>query len=243
MKPKIPYQPFLLRFLHGLTGCFLLLAMASAFWTYNTYDGRWGKLPLPRFEQIEGIHGTFGLYTLLIFPALVLYAFGRGHQRLGQPKSLLQLTHQVGTPKWWYTLSRCVNTVSLLALTFALFSGKMMDEKWLPQGDLEQFWYYAHLVSWLVMAVAIAMHLLMNAKVGGTPFLLSMLQWQYRPQDSPKLWKKHMAAWWSKRHPISGIDLINVAARRSALEILIWFSLIAAWTISIAKELSDMSLA
>ena len=108
MKPtNLPYQPFLLRCLHGLTGIFLILAMISAFWTYNTYDGRWGTLPLPRFEEIEGIHGTFGLYTLLIFPAFVFYAFHRGHQRLAQPRVLPQLTHKVGTWAWWHTLSRC----------------------------------------------------------------------------------------------------------------------------------------
>lgn len=243
MKHTLPYQPFLLRCLHGLTGLLLVLAMISAFWTYNTYDGRWGKLPLPTFEEIEGIHGTFGLWTLLIFPAFVLYAFHRGHKRLGQPKALSQLTQKVGTPAWWYTLSRCVNTLTLLALTFALFSGKMMDEAWLPQGELEHLWYYGHLISWVVMAVAIAMHLLMNAKVGGKPFLLSMLQWQYRAQDSPKLWKNHLIAWWTKLHPISWADQAKVMSARPTLELIIWFSLLAAWVISSIKELTDVLVA
>ena len=41
------------------------------------YDGRWGQVPLPEYKDIEGIHSTFGLYTLLIFPAFVHYAFQR----------------------------------------------------------------------------------------------------------------------------------------------------------------------
>ncbi|MEM7795808.1 MAG: cytochrome b/b6 domain-containing protein, partial [Cyanobacteria bacterium P01_C01_bin.118] len=191
MKPAQPYQPFLLRLLHGLTGLFLILAILTAFWTYNTYDGRWGTVPLPNYPEIEGIHGTFGLYTLLIFPAFVFYAFQRGQRRLAQADTLAKLTHQLGQPGWWYTLSRITNTATLLALTFALFSGKMMDEKWLPQGELEHFWYYGHLVSWGVMVAAIAMHLLLNAKVGGIPFLRSMLRGKFLAQDSPKLWKNH----------------------------------------------------
>ncbi|MEO0520807.1 MAG: cytochrome b/b6 domain-containing protein, partial [Cyanobacteria bacterium P01_A01_bin.116] len=70
-----PYQPLFLRILHGLTGICLMLALATALWTYSVFDGRWGKLPLPEYKAIEGIHGTFGLYTLLIFPVFVWYAF------------------------------------------------------------------------------------------------------------------------------------------------------------------------
>jgi hypothetical protein len=53
-----PYQPLLLRILHGLIGLTAIAAIVTAFWTYNTYDGRWGKIPLPKFSEIEGIHGT-----------------------------------------------------------------------------------------------------------------------------------------------------------------------------------------
>ncbi len=237
MKPTHPYQPFLLRFLHGLTGLFLLLAVLSAFWTYNTYDGRWGTVPLPAYKAIEGIHGTFGLYTLLIFPVFVFYAFNRGKRRLVSPESLTTLTHQIGKPNWWYTLSRCVNTLTLVALTFALFSGKMMDEQWLPNGELEHFWYYGHLISWVVIGIAIALHLLMNAKIGGVPFLLSMMTWKFRAQDSPRLWQNHIANWWSTFQPDTWLDWRRILATRPKLEIAIWSSLIAAWLISLSKEL------
>ena len=238
MKPTIPYQPLLLRLLHGLTGLFLVLAILSAFWTYNTYDGRWGTVSwLPTYKAIEGVHGTFGLYTLLIFPGFVFYAFNRGKHRLGQPKSLTKLTHQIGKPVWWHALSRFVNTLTLVALTFALFSGKMMDEKWLPNGELEHFWYYGHLVSWAVMVVAISLHLLMNAKVGGAPFLLSMLTWKFRAQDSPRLWKNHIIAWWSNFRPGPWSNWAALLTTRPKLEVAIWISLMAAWLISLSKEL------
>jgi len=56
----------------------------------------------------------------------------------------------------------------------------MMDEKWLPNGELDRPWYYAHLISWVIRVVCIALHLLINAKVGGLPLLLSMLNWRFR---------------------------------------------------------------
>lgn len=229
MKPSQPYQPFLLRLLHGLTGLFLIAAMVTAFWTYDTYDGRWGRIPLPTYLAIEGVHGTFGLWTLLIFPVFVVYAFHRGQRRLVQPDSLAKLA-KVGHPIWWYTLNRLTNTVALLALTFALFSGKMMDETWLPRGELNHPWYYAHLLAWVVMLGAIALHLLMNAKVGGLPLLLSMFQWRFRDHDSPALWPTHLSTWWSTRHhPSWGSIWFQSPRLLLALEGIILLSLAIAW--------------
>ena len=70
----------------------MIAAIITAFWTYDTYDGRWGRIPLPKFTEIEGIHGTFGLWTLLIFPLFVIYAFNRGQRRLIQLDSINKLT-------------------------------------------------------------------------------------------------------------------------------------------------------
>lgn len=234
MKPSQPYQPFLLRVLHGLTGLFWIGAVLTAFWTYNTYDGRWGKLPLPDFRAIEGIHGTFGLWTLLIFPAFVVYAFHRGQRRLVQPDSFSKLT-EVGQPIWWYTLNRLTNTFTLIALTFALFSGKMMSEKWLPRGELNHAWYYAHLISWVIVVVAIALHLLMNAKVGGVPLLLSMLNWRFRDQDSPALWSTHLSSWWSNLRQTSGATWFQTIQVMPILELAILVSITAAWIIPLFK--------
>ncbi len=230
MKSTQPYQPLLLRVLHGLTGLFLIAAILTAFWTYNTFDGRWGRIPLPDYTEIEGVHGTFGLFTLLIFPLFVVYAFHPGQKRLIQPDSLAKLT-QFGKPIWWYTLNRIINTVVILALTFALFSGKMMDEKWLPNGELDHFWYYAHLGSWLIMVVCIALHLLMNAKVGGLPLLLSMLNWRFRAKDSPALWSTNIGAWWSLPLAVK----LNWLQSASFLEVFVLISIVVAWIVSLFK--------
>jgi hypothetical protein len=234
MKSTQPYQPLLLRTLHGLTGLFLIAAILTAYWTYDTYDGRWGRIPLPSYREIEGIHGTFGLYTLLIFPMFVIYAFHRGQKRLVQSDSLVKLT-QVGKPIWWYTLNRFTNTFALIALTFALFSGKMMDSGWLPRGELNHRWYYAHLIAWVVMVSAIALHLLMNAKVGGAPLLLSMLSWRFRDKDSPRLWSTHVMQWWSS---VQQGSLSNWFPSTSVLIILEWailISIAAGWIIPLFK--------
>ena len=235
MRPSQPYQPFLLRVLHGLTGLCLLAAMATAYWTYDTYDRRWGGLSLPIYKAIEGIHGTLGLWTLLIFPGLVIYACHRGQKRLPQPDSLKQLT-QVGKPIWWYTLNRVINALALLALTFALFSGKMMDDTWLPKGELEHGWYYAHLLSWVVMGGVIALHLLMNARVGGLPLLLSMLTWQFREKDSPALWPAHLAQGWSALLQGAWIRWFQPLTGTIVLELSILISLVAAWILPLFKS-------
>ncbi|PSN16509.1 cytochrome B [filamentous cyanobacterium CCP5] len=234
MSPIQPYQPLLLRFLHGLTGLCLIAAILTAFWTYNSYDGRWGSISLPKFQAIEGIHGTFGLWTLLIFPAFVVYASRSGKRRLIQANSLTKLT-KIGQPIWWYTLNQICNTLALLALTFALFSGKMMDEKWLPEGELTHGWYYAHLISWVVMVAAIALHLLINAKVGGAPLLLSMVQWRYRTQDSPIRWPQQVAQWWRRYWPRPWSGWWQSRSALIGLEAALLGSILAAWLIPIFK--------
>ncbi|HEY9823967.1 MAG TPA: cytochrome b/b6 domain-containing protein [Stenomitos sp.] len=234
MKSTQPYQPLLLRILHGLTGLFLVAAIVTAFWTYDTYDGRWGRLPLPHYRDIEGIHGTFGLWVLLIFPVFVIYAFHRGQKRLIQPDSLRKLA-QVGTPIGWYAVNRLTNTFALLALTFSLFSGKMMDETWLPKGELNHTWYYAHLIGWVMMVAAIALHLLMNAKVGGVPLLLSMLNWRFRDQDSPKLWSVHIAQWWASLRKADWSTWFQSPRILIVLEMAILLSIIAAWIIPLLQ--------
>lgn len=60
-----------------------------------------------------------------------------------------KISQKIGQHLWWYTVHRLVNTSIIFALSFALFSGKMMADKWLPQGELNYFWYYGHLLSWL----------------------------------------------------------------------------------------------
>ncbi|MBE9038217.1 cytochrome b/b6 domain-containing protein [aff. Roholtiella sp. LEGE 12411] len=234
MKSSQPYQPLLLRILHGITSLFLIAAILTAFWTYDLYDGRWGRIPLPSYKDIEGLHGTFGLCTLLIFPTFVLYAFHRGQRRLIQPNSFSKLA-KVGEPIWWYTLNRFTNTFALFALNFALFSGKMMDETWLPKGELNHTWYYAHLIAWVIIVVSIALHILMNARVGGLPLLLSMLNWQFRDKDSPALWSTHLSTWWSNLRRGSSSNCFQSTLVLAVIEFILLLSITAAWILPLFK--------
>jgi hypothetical protein len=229
-----PYQPLLLRILHGVTGLSAIIAIITAFWTYNTYDGRWFKIPLPDFEEIESIHGTFGLYTLLIFPLFVIYAFHRGQKRLIQPHFLDNL-RQIGKPIWWYNLHRLINTLTLLAVTFAVFSGKMMDEKWLPNGELNHLWYYLHLISWGILVICLLFHLLMTAKVGGIPLFLSMLNWYFSTEDSPRNWSKYISNFRHNWRRILSQEWLKLSFYFQILESTILVSIISAWIISISK--------
>ena len=238
MSPKFsqPYQPLLLRILHGLTGLFTIGAIITAFWTYDVFDGRWGTISLPKFTEIEGIHGTFGLWTLLIFPLFVIYAFHQGQRRLIQSDSFNQIT-KFGKPIWWYTLHRLVNTLSILAVSFAVFSGKMMDEKWLPQGELNHTWYYAHLISWLILVTCIALHGLMSIKVGGIPLILSMISLRFRSKDSPALWRKHLDNWRSNFNTIIIKQWLSSLSLLKFIEIFVLVTIVLAWIISAIKEI------
>jgi hypothetical protein len=121
----------------------------------------------------------------------------------------------------------------------------MMSEKWLPQGELNHFWYSAHLVAWLILVMAIALHLLMSIKVGGIPLILSMLHWRFRSQDSPALWRQHLLHW--RAPQASGANPLTISliwqwlsfpAPLKILEILVLMIIASAWIISLIKEIS-----
>jgi hypothetical protein len=193
-----PYQPLLLRLLHGVNGLLIIGAIITGFLVYNTYDGRWGKLPIPHLSEIQDIHGTIAVTFFLIFPAFALYSFHSGEKRLLQPdsvKNLGKINQQIG----WYSWHRLVNTLMLIAAILAAFSGRTMKEEWLPNGELNHPGYYLHLFSWLVMLLCLVFHLLMVAKVGGLPLIVSMFNWQVRPQDSPRHWKANTLNWLQKQ--------------------------------------------
>ncbi|MDJ1179345.1 cytochrome b/b6 domain-containing protein [Roseofilum sp. BLCC_M91] len=187
MPRSIPYQPVLLRLLHGGSALLVILALISGFWVYNTYDGRWGSLPLPNLPDIQDIHGTIAVTFLLLLPLFAFYSFHIGYHRLIQEQSFNPLK-QVGKPVWWIFMHRLANTFMLVAATFAVITGRMMEEEWLPAGEIDRPWYLAHLVSWLIVFLSLALHLLLAAKVGGVPLLRSMLQFSRRDRDTPKSW-------------------------------------------------------
>lgn len=169
MSQSSPYQPVLLRILHGAAAILIVLALISGFWVYNTYDKRWGSLALPIIEDIQGIHGTIALTFLLLLPVFALYSFHFGYRRLVQEQSFTQLK-QLGKPVWWISIHRFANTLMLLTATFAVVTGRMMKEEWLPAGEIHRQWYLAHLVGWICVFISLALHLLIGAKVGGVMY-------------------------------------------------------------------------
>jgi Prokaryotic cytochrome b561 len=182
-----PYQPVLLRILHSIAAALLVSALISGFLVYNTYDKRWGHLALPKISDVQGIHGTIALTFLLFLPVFALYSFHIGYRRLVQAQSFRQL-QQLGNPAWWISLHRFANTLMLLAATFAVITGRMMKEEWLPAGEIHRQWYVAHLVAWVCVFISLALHLLMGAKVGGVPLLVSMFNWKIHSDDTLFPW-------------------------------------------------------
>lgn len=195
MTRSAPYQPLFLRIIHGVNGILVIAAIITGFLVYNTFDKRFGSIPIPKIDPIQGIHGTAGLFFLLLLPAFALYSFHAGERRLLQPDSIQRLS-QFNQPIWWVSLQRLANTLMLIASVLAVVSGRMMKEEWLPVGELDHIWYYFHLTAWVIMVCCLAIHLLMSAKVGGAPLLLSMFSWQFRPEDSPKNWFSRLRGWW-----------------------------------------------
>ncbi len=194
-----PYLPLLLRIFHNLAAGLALLAIVTSFLVYNTYDGRFGKLPLPRIRGIIDLHGTVGLFFLLILPIFSIYSFHAGEKRLVQSDSFQKLS-QFGKPIWWLSLQRIVNTAMLLAATFAVITGRMMQEKWLPNGEFNHLWYTMHLTAWAVLVLCLAFHLLATAKVGGVPLFLAMFDPTFRREDSPDTWPEKIRSWLRNPH-------------------------------------------
>jgi hypothetical protein len=189
MSQTNPYQPVLLRLLHSAIAILVFVALITGFMVYDRYDKRFGTLNLPIVPNTQGIHGTIALAFLILLPIFAIYCFHLGSRRLVQPQSLKHLK-EFETSIGLISLQRLTNTIMLLSATFAVITGRMMKEEWLPSEELNHAWYIGHLTAWVFMMIAIAMHLLMSAKVGGFPLLLSIYNWKIRAEDMPKSWFK-----------------------------------------------------
>ncbi len=187
MSQTTPYQPVLLRLLHNAIALLVFGSLITGFLVYDRYDKRFGTLNLPIIRNTQGIHGTIALAFLILLPIFAIYCFHIGDRHLVQKQSLNHLK-EIGKPIWWVALQRIINTLILLSATFAVITGRMMQEEWLPSEELNHAWYIGHLLAWLLMIVSIAMHLLMSAKVGGLSLLLSMSKWQIHIKDMPNHW-------------------------------------------------------
>lgn len=190
-----PYQPFLLRLLHGVNGLLAIAAWVTGYLVYDSWDGRWGRLGLTADNRaLIDVHGTIAFGLFFVFIGFTIYSLKAGRSRLVRADSWQHLT-QVGQPVWWYALHRLANTLALCALGLSVISGKFQSEEWLPQEELNHLWYLVHLGAWCILLAAIALHILLGVKVGGVPLLVSMLATRYRPEESPALWKDKILAW------------------------------------------------
>jgi len=150
MSQTTPYQPVLLRLLHSAIALLVFAALITGFMVYDRFDKRFGTLNLPIVPNTQGIHGTIALTFLVLLPLFALYCFHIGSRRLVQSQSLVQLK-EFNKPIWWVSLQRLTNTIMLLSATFAVITGRMMKEEWLPSKELNHVWYIGHLVSWVLM--------------------------------------------------------------------------------------------
>jgi hypothetical protein len=198
MSAKAPYQPSLLRLLHGLSGLAMLSALTTGYWIYDQFDGRWGRIGLPRLDSIMDWHQNIAGKSILLFILFGLYSLTLGRRKLLQKSSLKHLT-QINTPIGWQGLHRLLNTTLLSAIVLAVISGRQMQGNWLVSGDYQQVVYILHLSAWGAIVLGLILHLLMNLKIGGIPMLLSIVSLKIRPHDTPKHWFSQIQTIW-KRH-------------------------------------------
>lgn len=81
--PPAPYQPSLLRLLHGLTALLVGLCWFTGLALYSQFDGRWGRIPL-RLPEVIDLHGSLGLVLLLVSLPFGAYAVSLGRGRLSR---------------------------------------------------------------------------------------------------------------------------------------------------------------
>ena len=171
-----PYQPSLLRILHGITALLVPLAWLSGLVVYSRHDGRWGRLPLnPGGDWID-IHGTIGVLLWPVALLFALYAISLGRRRLGRP----------------------ANASALLALALAVGSGKLMQEDWLRDRALHHSVYTLHLCAWLAIGGSVLWHVAAGLGRGGLPLVASMLRLSSRRGDRPRDWPRQIRVHFSR---------------------------------------------
>ncbi len=86
-----PYQPSLLRLLHGATGLLVGAAWLSGLVLLLTLDRRWGSLPFVLPGEWVDIHGMIGVALLPIGVIFGGYAITIGRHKLGRETNLVPL--------------------------------------------------------------------------------------------------------------------------------------------------------
>ena len=161
-----PYQPSLLRLLHGLTATLAAVAWFTGLLLLLGFDGRWGRLPFNLDGEWIELHAANGVLLTLLVVLFTAYAVTLGAGRL----------RRVG------------NSVPLLALALAVGSGSQMQAEWMLDQRALPLVYAVHITAWFVLALAVPLHLITSLRRGGWPLLTSMLRLQIRPLDGPTDW-------------------------------------------------------
>ncbi|MEL7071887.1 MAG: cytochrome b/b6 domain-containing protein [Cyanobacteria bacterium J06581_3] len=196
MPKSRPYQPLFFRLLHAANGIAVLGSIGTGFWLYNTWDQRFGKLPLPDADsQWFKIHHNIGTVVTVCFGVFLLYSLIAGRRRLIQAKSLKQLPH-LNKPSGQHALYRLINTGLLGMLILSMISARQFGgARVLVNGEWDDVWYSLHLFAWASMVVLVLVHIALGLKVGGVPLLMSAFETRVRPKDSPRQWKQRLTSW------------------------------------------------
>ena len=163
MAQRAPYQPALLRLLHGAMVLLVPLASLTGAVVFSNHDGRWWRLPVQVPGDWIDLHGSVGVMLWPLTLLFVIYALSLGRQRL----------------------SRAANAAALIGLVLAVGSGKLMEEDWLRSGELDHAVYHLHLLSWLLITGAVIWHVLAALQRGGLSLAASMFRLERRPNDQP----------------------------------------------------------
>jgi hypothetical protein len=161
-----PYQPSLLRVLHGASAVLVAIGWITGLLLLGSFDGRWGRLPFTLDGEWIEWHGRVGLLLALVLLLFVPYALTLGAGRL----------------------RRFVNSLPLLALLLAVGSGLQMESEFLVNHATTPLPYALHLTAWLLLAVSVPLHLIGAVRRGGWPLAASMLSLQLRTHDGPLHW-------------------------------------------------------
>jgi hypothetical protein len=160
------YQPSLLRLLHGATAAIVGGSWISGLLIYSSLDGRWGRLPFRTGGEWVDLHGSLGVGLVLVFTLFAPYAL-----TLGRPR-----------------LARGSNALALAALTLAIGTGLFMKEDAMREGELGSPVYGLHLSAWLLVTLALILHVGGALRRGGCPLARSMFSLTVRSGDRPGDW-------------------------------------------------------
>ncbi|MEL6353870.1 MAG: cytochrome b/b6 domain-containing protein [Cyanobacteria bacterium J06627_28] len=200
MPKSRPYQPLIFRLLHAANGLAVLGSLSTGFWLYNTWDKRFGRLPLPEADsKWLSIHHNIGQAVTLCFAVFLLYSLFAGRRRLIQLKSIKQLPH-LSKPSGQYALHRLINTLLLSMLMLSMVSARQFGgPKALFNKEWDNAWYNLHVFAWASMVVLVIAHLSLSFKVGGVPLWQSVVAFNVRPKDAPSQWPQRFQQWFKKR--------------------------------------------